>query len=166
MRHPIRSTLALSVLVVILAACGGTASTSPTPSVPPSSSPAEPTTSPSEAPTETPEASPEVVGTITMVDGVSAGGPGEAIADALAMGMTHPTLVNGVLFMDADGAIYLASSITDASAPTFGGPMLEVIGYPENTADWDMANADVTGLQEANGVLFFEDAQLYGVVEQ
>ena len=101
MPHPIRSTLALSVLVVILAACGTTASTSPEPSAPPSSSPAEPSSSPSEAPSEEPDASPDVVGTITMVDGVSVGGPGGSIAEALAANMPEPMLVNGVFYISA-----------------------------------------------------------------
>jgi hypothetical protein len=164
MRLPIRFTLGLSILVVVLAACATATAPTPEPSAPQPSSPSEPSTTPSPS-AETPEASPEIVGTITMVDGVVVGGPGGSIADALASGITDPMLVNGVLFMDADGTIYLASTLTDPAAPSFGGPMLEVVGYPENTADWDMANADVTGLQEANGIRFFETAQLYGVVD-
>ncbi len=100
-----------------------------------------------------------------MVDGVTVSGPGGSIADALASGITEPYLVNGVLFNDGSGTLYLASSITDAEAPTFGGPMLEVINYPEGGAEWDPAHAADTGLQEANGVLFFADSHLFGVVE-
>jgi hypothetical protein len=29
-----------------------------------------------------------------------------------------------------------------------------------------MADADVTGLQEANGILFFEDTRLYGTISE
>ena len=160
-----RSVLTLTALTLLLAACGSTVTATPQPSAPQSPAPTEPEATPSAAPTESPAETPEIAGTLTMVDGVSAGGPGASIADALAHGMTEPMLINGVLFKDLSGTIYLASSMTDADAPTFGGPMLEVIGYPEATSDWDMASADVTGLMEANGILYFETAQLFGVVE-
>lgn len=106
----------------------------------------------------------EVDGTLTMADGVSVGGPGGSIADALASGMTEPMLVNGVIYKDTDGKIYLATSVTDAAVPAFGGPILEVVNYPDSPADWDMENAELLGLQEANGVIFNDNAQLYGVV--
>jgi hypothetical protein len=165
MRLPIRSIAGLTILVVTLAACATTAAPSAEPTAPSSTPSAEPSTAPTQAPAETPTASPEIAGTLTMVDGMAVDGPGESIADALAAGRTKPTLVNGAIFVDARGTIYLASSLTDAAAPTFAGPILEVVGYPENTADFDMAHADVTGLQEANGIRFFETAQLFGVVE-
>ena len=169
MRLSIRSTLALSLLVVILAACGTAAGDSPVPSSPAPSSAAEPSDepsqAPSEAPSEEPSDAPDADGTLTMVDGMAVGGPGGSIEDALASGMTDPMLVNGVLFMAEDGTIYLASEVSDADAPTFGGPTLEVIGYPENAAEWDPANADETNLKVVNGTLFFERAQLFGVVE-
>ena len=144
MRSPTRSLLALSVLAVVLAACGATAG-----------SPSESTPSPSPF---------ELTGTITMVDGVAAGGPGVSIADALAAGSAEPLLVNGVIYKDPDGTIYLADSVTDPAVPTFGRPILEVENYPDNPPDWDMDNAEQLGLQEAYGVIFSENAQLFGVV--
>ena len=64
------------------------------------------------------------------------------------------SLVNGVLFLDTDGTIYLATSVSDASVPTFDGPMLEVLNL-DNTGDsGDMANAELLGLEEANGIVF------------
>ena len=158
MNLSMRSLLAASALAIVLAACGTTAATPPETASP---SPASPTVAPSEAP-EGPE-TPEVVGTITPV-GAAVMGPGSSISDAIASDNTEPVLVNGVLYMDTDGRIYLADSLTDASVPTFGGVHLEVVDYPTGGAEWDIANADVTGLQEANGVLFFEDHQLYGIV--
>jgi hypothetical protein len=155
MRTPFRSLLGLSVLAVIVAACGTTAGT------PAESTPSAPS---SQAPSMSPDASPELAGTITIVNAGAVDGPGESIADALAAARTEPTLVNGVIYKDTDGTIYLADSLTDAAAPTFGDPTLEVLDYPDNEADWDMANADLIGLQEANGVVFRENAQLYGVV--
>ena len=156
MRTPIRSLLFLSLLAVVLAACGTTAGT-PAESTPPSSAPSDP-------PSESPDATPEVDGTITFVDGVAVGGSGGSIANALAAGSDEPMLVNGVFYMDTDGNLYLADSLTDASVPTFGGPILEVLNYPDSPDTWDMANAEVTGLQEANGVRYFENNQLFGVV--
>ena len=161
MNLSMRSLLAASALAIILAACGTTAASPLETASPP---PASPTIAPSEAPEgpEAPEA-PEVVGTITPV-GAAVMGPGGSISDAFASGNTEPVLVNGVLYMDTDGRIYLADSLTDASVPTFGGVRLEVVDYPTGGAEWDIAHADDTGLQEANGVLFFEDHQLFGVV--
>lgn len=151
----------MSILAVVLAACGTTGASTPesTATPPPSASP-----DPSTAPSESPDTSVEVDGTLTMVDGVSVGGPGGSIADALDSGLTEPMLVNGVIYKDTDGTIYLAASVTDAAAPTFGGPVLEVVNYPDSPADWDMENAELLGLQEANGVIFNDNAQLYGVV--
>jgi hypothetical protein len=72
-------------------------------------------------------------------------------------------LVNGTLFRDSDGTIYLADSVTDPATPTFGDPILAVAGYTEAAGEWDMANAELLGLVEANGVVYRE-VQLYGVV--
>jgi hypothetical protein len=155
-----RSFLVVPVLVLTLAACSGTAAES----ADDAAESAAPTTSPSAAPSESPDAS-TARGTFTMVDGVSAGGPGVSIADAIANANNEPVLVNGVLLMDPDGTIWLCESLNSSSAGC-GGQRLRVIGYPEGTADLDLENAGDTGLQEADGVLYFETAQLYGVVEE
>lgn len=117
----------------------------------------------SATPSEPLEASVETAGTITVVEGGAVGGPGGSVAEALTMGMTEPMLVNGVLFKGSDGIIYLANSVTDPATPTFGDPILEVAHYTETEGEWDMANAELLGLQEANGVVYRE-VQLYGVV--
>ena len=109
-------------------------------------------------------ASVETDGTISIVEGGAVGGPGGSVADALAAGTTEPMLVNGVLFKGSDGTIYLADSVTDPATPTFGDPILEVAHYTESEGEWDMANAELLGLQEANGVVYRE-VQMYGVVE-
>ena len=56
-------------------------------------------------------------------------GPGGTVQEALDNGPSgeYPTLVNGVLFRDTDGAIYLATAASDVRAPTFDGPMLQVL---------------------------------------
>ena len=105
-----------------------------------------------------------MAGTITVVQDVSVSGPGGSIADALGAGSTEPYLVNGVIFKDVDGTIYLATSLADAAVPAFGDPILEVLNYYEGGSEWDMQYADLIGLQEANGVLFREGAQIFGVV--
>ena len=177
MNLPIRSILALSVLVVILAACGTTAGapvaspavpTAPAePSAEPSSAPpVAPSQAPSEAPSEEPDAPREVSGTITLFEG-SISGPGGTIREALDAGPSaeYPTLVNGVLFRDTDGKVYLATSVSDVTAPTFEAPMLEVLHIPNDGASWDMANAELIGLEEANGIVFNPESQAGGWLE-
>ena len=167
MTHPIRSILALSILVIVLAACGTTtgAPVSPAPSP---SQPASPSVEPSVTPSVEPSApaveARDVAGTITVAE-MAFSGPGGTIQEALDNGPTGdevPTLVNGVLFRDTDGTIYLASSVSDTAAPTFEGPMLEVLNVENDGDSWDMANAELLGLEEANGIVFNQNAQVLG----
>jgi hypothetical protein len=165
--------LALSVIAIVLSACAATAAppasepppSTPTPSVAPSETPSE-TAPPSESPVETPDASPTIVGTLTVADGAVVDGPGEPLADALTRDLSQPVFVRGTLFRDADGQIYFADSLSDASVPTFGDLRLRVANYPTDGPTWDMANADLIGLQEANGIRFFADTRLYGTISQ
>lgn len=170
MTHSIRSILALTILAVVLAACGTTvgapASEAPAPSQPavPSVAPSEAPVAPSEAPAEEER---EIDGIITMAE-MAFSGPGGTIQEALDNGPTGnelPTLVNGVIFRDTDGAIYIASAITDTDAPTFEGPMLLVLNMPNDGPSWDMAYADVNNLEEANGIVFRQNAQVLGFLE-
>jgi hypothetical protein len=161
MKTSIRSTLVLAALAIVMAACGTTGASDPDPTASPSS-PATPTVAPSEAPS----ASPEPAGTLTVADGAVADGPGISLADAMAGDLSQPVLVRGTLFMDADGAIFFADSLADASVPTFGDLRLAVDNYPTGGPTWDMADADITGLQEVNGIRFFEDTKLYGTISQ
>lgn len=170
MNLPIRSFLAPAILAVILAACGTTAG-APSSETPESTqAPAQPTPpAPSEPATPTPEPEPAervVDGTITVYPG-TASGPGGSIADALINGPGDdlPSLVNGVLFRDADGRIYLATAVSDTATPTFERPMLEVLGFPNEGEMWDMENAEMLGLEEANGIVFQQDSQVLGTIE-
>jgi hypothetical protein len=72
--------------------------------------------------------------------------------------------VNGVLFRDSDGRIYLADAVSDAAVPTFERPMLEVLGYSDDEELWDMENAELLGLEEANGIVFQQDSQILGIL--
>lgn len=171
MTHPIRSILALSILVIVLAACGTTigapASEAPTPTEPavPSVQPTvEPTVAPTEAPADKPR---EVAGTITVAEGMAFSGPGGTIQEVLDIGDSgeYPTLANGVLFRDTDGAIYLATSVSDVTAPVFDGPMLLVLGHPSDGPSWDMANAELLLLEEANGIVFRQNSQILGFLD-
>lgn len=171
MTHSIRSILALSVLAIILVACGTTTG-APASEAPSPSQPATPSVEPSAEPTVEPSATPEAVervvaGTITVAE-MAFSGPGGTIQEALDNGPTGndlPTLVNGVIFRDPDGKIYLASAISDTTAPTFEGPMLEVLNMDSDGPSWDLAHADVNGLEEANGILFRQNAQVLGFLE-
>lgn len=137
------------------------------PSVEPTVAPTEqPSEQPTEVPAEAPADERDVDGVITVYPGI-ASGPGGSILDALDYGPTGdmPALVNGVLFRDVDGRIFLATAVSDPAAPTFDGPMLEVVGYPNDGPTWDMENAELLGLQEAHGIVFQENAQILGTIE-
>ena len=155
--------------MVLLAACG--TATAPASQAPDPTQPAVPSVEPSQPPAESPAEAPiderEVAGTITAAEGMAFSGPGFTVQEALDAGPSGelPTLVNGVLFRDTDGTLYLATSVSDASAPTFDGPMLEVLGLPNEGAEWDMANAELLLLEEANGIIFRRDSQVLGFLE-
>jgi hypothetical protein len=167
MTHAIRSTLVLATLAVVLVACGTTAG-APASGEPSPTQPATPSLQPSGDPSEPPVAEErQVDGTITVYPG-AVSGPGGSIADAIADGPDDadmPSLVNGVLFRDTDGTVYLATSVGDASVPTFDGPMLEVLNTEIAGYSWDMADAEMLGLEEANGIVFKQDAQVLGTIE-
>ena len=165
----IRTLLLLTITTILVAACGTTAGSPASQSADPTQ-PASPSVEPSVEPSETPAESPaderEVAGTITVAE-MAFSGPGGTVQEALDAGSSgeFPTLVNGVLFLDTDGTIYLATSVSDESVPTFEGPMLEVLNM-DNTGDsWDMANAELLGLEEANGIVFNPNAQVLGFLE-
>jgi hypothetical protein len=167
MTHPIRSILAISILVIVLAACSTTIG-APTSQAPSPSEPAAPSVEPSAEPSEAPaDEEHEVAGTITVAEGMAFSGPGGTIQEALDIGPSgeYPTLVNGVLFRDTDGTVYLATSVSDLAAPTFDGPMLEVLNIENDGPSWDMANAELLGLEEANGIVFNQNAQILGYLE-
>jgi len=159
-------TLLIAIIAVVLAACGTTA-TSQDPS-PEASASAPPSTPPSAASSDEPAPSPSEwfeAGTLTMVDGVSAGGPGIALSEAIAADTGEPMIVNGILLMDQQGTIWLCEAFAGGGIPSCGDPSLRVLGYPEATSDWDMAHAAMTGLQEAEGIRWFDEAKIFGVVE-
>lgn len=159
-----RSILAVTALIILLAACSP-AATDPTLTPQPSSPAATPvqTPAPSVAP-ESPDASPAPIGVLTVQDGAVVDGPGTPLAEALGGSLAEPILVVGTMVLDADGQLFFTDSVTDAAAPTFGDIRLSVENYPTDGPTWDLADADVTGLQEANGVRFFPDAKFYALI--
>jgi hypothetical protein len=168
--YPIRSFIALSILAIVLAACGTTVgapgSQAPAPSEPVAPS-VEPSIEPSVAPSEAPVAEErEVAGTITVAE-MAFSGPGGTIREAIDNGTDgeYPSLVNGVIFLDTDGTIYMATSVSDVEAPSFEGPMLEVLNMANDGNSWDMALAELNGLEEASGIVFRQNAQTLGFVE-
>ena len=120
-------------------------------------------------PTPTPAESPsaeDAVGTLTVVDaGGPLDGPGISLAEAIANSDGEPKLVAGVLLMDLDGVIWLCEGLTDTSPPACGEPRLRVVNYPEGGAEWNLQDAEITGLQEEDGVLWFEGNRIYGEVQ-
>ena len=163
------TTLLLATVTTLLVACGTNAgaptSQAPDPTQP--SQPSSPSVAPSEAPSAPVAEEREAGGTITLADGMAFSGPGATIEEALAMGPTEgdlPNLVRGVMFRDLDGQIYLATAVTDTETPTFDGPMLRVAGMDNTGESWDMANAELLGLQEANGIVFHPEHTILGFI--
>src|SRR5687767_14406545 len=119
---------------------------------------------PTPAPAESPSGE-ETAGTFTVVDaGGPLDGPGISLAEAIANADGEPKLVAGILLMDLDGAIWLCEELTDPSPPACGEPRLRVVNYPEGGAEWNLEDADITGLQEDGGALWFEGNRIYGEV--
>ena len=152
MTTTLRSVLILAALATVLVACGTASAPSgsadPSPSTPgaPSQEPSvEP--EPSEDPGE-----PVPSGTLTVADGAVVDGPGTPLSEALEGDLSLPLLVRGTVFLDADGNVWMADSITDASVPTFSDIRVQLANYPTDGPTWDMADAAITGLQEVNGI--------------
>lgn len=170
MTKPTRAITSITMIAattILLAAC----SAAGTGSTPPASPPATPTpqpsvAAPSEAPSEAPSTPAEPTGTLTVADGAVVDGPGIPLAEALAGDLSQPVLVRGTLFLTEAGEVFLAASLVDAAVPTFATPLVRVENYPTDGPTWDMAEADMTGLQEVNGIRFFEDTKLYGTISQ
>ena len=103
---------------------------------------------------EAPVVSGDADGTLQITEG-SAGGPGITIDQAIGQGGAEPLLVNGALFIGPDGTVRLCSAIAESYPPQCGGARLEVIGL-------DIGS--LPNLQEANGVRWADQVQLFGTV--
>jgi len=144
------------LLAFALAGCGGAVTSTTFTDVGDTIDTPEPTAAGSAAPDEA---------TLMIVEGSVVDGPGTPIADAVASaGDGTPKLVNGSLMMDTDGSIWLCDHVEVDNPPQCGSPRLRVENYPEGGAEWDLSSADVTGLMEQDGVLWFESSQLYGEI--
>jgi hypothetical protein len=134
------TTLRLGVLLgaLLLAACGGSGGSTP----------------PASNDDGSPAPAPVAGGTLHVEPG-TAGGPGISIDAALAGAGSEPLLVNGALFVDAEGTMLLCSAIAESFPPQCGGTRLQVTGL-------DISS--IPGVQEANGVQWVEQVQLLGTV--
>ncbi len=92
---------------------------------------------------------------LVIKPGAIAIGPGISIPDANEQVGGEPVLVNGALFIDADGGVLLCDAIAESVPPQCGGARLEVRGL-------DPAGQQ---LQEANGVRWAESVQLLGRIQ-
>jgi glucose/arabinose dehydrogenase len=167
-----RPILLFAAIAALLVACGTATAPSPSASDTPASQAPASQAPASQAPSE-PAATPEPTnqgaevpsGTLTVADGAAVDGPGAPLTDVLASGdLTQPVFVSGVLFLDEDGTVWMADEVVDASVPTFSDVRVQVANYPTDGPTWDMASADITGLQEVNGIRFYEDTRLYGTI--
>ena len=93
-------------------------------------------------------------GILTIVLG-TASGPGISVDEAIGNAGAEPLLVNGALFVDAEGRVLLCDAIAESFPPQCGGTRLEVRGL-------DLGS--LPDLEEANGVRWAERIQLLGMV--
>jgi hypothetical protein len=89
---------------------------------------------------------------LVIEEGAAVSGPGISVTEALGFVGGQPVLVNGSLFIDANGDVLLCEAIAESFPPQCGGARLGVEGL------------DPTGqqLEEANGVRWAESTQLFG----
>jgi hypothetical protein len=76
------------------------------------------------------------------------------VTEALAFLGGESVLVNGALFIDADGDVLLCEAMAESFPPQCGGTRLGVEGLDPRGQQ----------LEEANGVRWSESVQLYGRV--
>ena len=130
-----RLLLIAAALAAVLSACGADTATSNDPGA---------TAGPGRA----------ADGILTVTPGTG-GGPGISIEDAVNQAGQQPLLVNGALFVAADGTVLLCDAIAESFPPQCGGTRLEVRGL-------DLAG--IPDLQAANGVRWIEQTQVLGTV--
>lgn len=83
-------------------------------------------------------------------------GPGISVDDAIDSASDGPVLVNGYLFVDADGVVTLASAIAESMPPQPGGARLTVEGL--NPGEYEMS--------ESQGIRWTDtQVQVLGTVE-
>jgi hypothetical protein len=140
-----RWPIASAVLAVILVGCATAVGS-------PEASARAPLRSDSEAPAVPGDAD----GTMEIIGG-SAGGPGITIDEAIAQGGGEALLVNGALLIDPAGTVRLCSLMAESFPPQCGGTRLQVMGL-------DIGS--LPNLQEANGVRWADQIQLFGTVTQ
>lgn len=119
------------------------------------------TAAPPDAPVDDGDPQPPASGTtvdavLRIEEGAAVGGPGITVTEALEFVGGEPVLVNGALFVDAEGEILLCEAIAESFPPQCGGRRLLVEGLDPRA---------VPDLAEANGVRWAESVQLFGRVE-
>ena len=129
------------LMALILSACASTGGDQPT--------------SDDGPPASDPGSGSEPDAVLVIEEGAVADGPGISVTDSLAfLGGGQAVLVNGALFIDADGDILLCEAIAESFPPQCGGARLAVEGLDPRGQQ----------LEEANGVRWAESVQLFGRV--
>lgn len=96
-------------------------------------------------------------------------GPPVSVADALASTLDQPILVQGYLFVLADGSMVLADAIAESFPPQPGGATITVVGFelegmtgvqtaPEGSAitRWVDVPVDILGTIEGSVLTYFD----------
>ena len=151
--------LAVSVsFFVLLGGCAGSSTLAPSAS--PSAAASVP---PTAAPTATPAGS-ELLrsplpsetgvadvpsGTLTIIPGTQADGPGESVRSIIARAPVQMALVNGWLLIDVDGTVWLCEALTTSDPPRCDGARLRVEGYTED----ELAHIrELSDIRESGGI--------------
>ena len=111
-----------------------------------------------------PSTPPGADGSIELVNEFTAGGSGVSIQQAIAVSGMRPVLVNGVLLRDAGGTIWFCPGLTDTSPPDCAAPKLLVLDFPTEPDLFDPAVAETVGATTRDGITWLEGHQLFGIV--
>ena len=135
-----RGLLPTLLTALVLSACASTGGDQPT--------------SDDGPPASDPGSAPRADAVLILEEGAVADGPGISVTDALDFLGGQSVLVNGALFVDAEGDVLLCEAIAESFPPQCGGARLAVEGLDPGGQQ----------LEEANGVRWAESVQLFGRV--
>jgi len=144
-----RSLLATGLVLVMTAACSA--------GNPPVGSPGSPSASAPGGTAGSPSSGADAV--LRVNTSAIAGGPGISVQEALDSELDQDLLVNGALFIDANGDALLCDAMAESFPPQCGGARIAVEGL-------ELGTLDPTRIQEEGGVRWVEQIQLLGTVQR
>ena len=94
---------------------------------------------------------------LRIQSGATATGAGISVAEALASDSTEPLLVNGALFVDANGTVRLCEAMAESFPQQCGGESVRVVWLDLST---------IAEMQEEGAIRWAEGVQLLGTIER